>query len=134
LGNDEHAWVQQESRLVFESAPFTDLVDATHVSVKAGDLVGIRGIEIADEPPSAVRVYQVFFDDAEAVQIAGGLWQLCTVPCNSMDFLSDDSWDVSRIGRNTVRHLTSDEAVMFFGALDAALAQHNNRPIRHMFF
>lgn len=134
LGNDEHVWVQQETRLVFDSAPFTDLVDATHVSIKAADLVGIRGIEIADEPPTAVRVYQVIFDDAEAVQIAGGLWQLCAAPCNSMDLLSDDSWDLSRIGRNTVRHLTADEAVMFFGALDAALVHHKNRPIRDMFF
>lgn len=134
LGNDESVLVQQDSRLVFESSPFTDLVDASHVSIKAGDLIGIHGIEITDTPPSAVRVFQPQFEASDAIQIAGGLWQLCEAPCAGLDIIADDAWEVSRIGRNTVRHLTTDEAVMFFGALDSAMINHRNRPIRDMFF
>lgn len=133
LGNDEHLWMQQDTRVILQSAPFSDLVGTTHVSLRAGDLIGERGIELADTPPTRAFIYRVFFDEIDAVQIAGGLWQMCAPTCNNLNLFSMGDYDQCRIGRHVVRHLTRDEALMFLLAQDAAGTHDITHGIRHTF-
>lgn len=131
LGNDEHLWMQQDTRVILESAPCTDLVGATHVSLRAGDLIGERGIELSDTPPTCSLIYRVFFEAIDAVQIAGGLWQMCAPTCNNMNLFTMGDYDQCRIGGHVVQHLTRDEALMFLLAQDAAVTLDRKRRNRH---
>lgn len=133
LGNDEPLWMQQDTRVVMESAPFEDLIGTSHVSLRAGDLIGVHGIELADTPPTRALIYRVFFDEIDAVQISGGLWQMCAPTCNNLNLLSEGDFDQCQIGPHVVRHLDSDEAVMFLTAHDAAVLRGKVQGARRHF-
>lgn len=119
LGNDSCFRLQQDMRVIFASKTLASVFEATHVSVRAGDLLGFRKIALEAIPPKEIRIFRIFFDNIDAIAVAGGIWLLCPQRHTTMNGLVDGIWDRCEIGGQSVRHLTADEATVFLAAPQA---------------
>lgn len=117
LGNDCCFRLQQDMRVIFESKTLTNVFESAHVSIRAADLLGFQKIALEKTPPKDSRIFKIFFDGVDAIAVAGGVWLLCPQTHTTMNDLVDGNWDRCKIGRQSVRHLTADEAATFLAAL-----------------
>lgn len=112
LGNDSTLRLQQDMRVIFESEMVEGTFEATHVSIRAGDLLGFRNIALERIPPQKARIFRILFDGVEAIEVARGVWLLCPQTHETLNVLIDGARDTCRIGGHPVRHLTADEAAV----------------------
>jgi hypothetical protein len=127
LGNDISLRLQQDMRVIFERETVEHVFETAHVSIRAGDLLGFRNIALEKVPPKKARIFRIFFDGVEAIEVAGGIWLLCSQTHETLNVLIDGTWDTCRIGGHPVRHLTADEAAVFLATQETP----SNEALRH---
>ncbi len=113
IGNESALLLQQDIRVILEGETVGGAFEEAHVSIRAGDLLGFRDIALERTPPKKGRLFRIFFDDADAIEVNGGIWLLCPETHETLSSLIDGVHKFCKIGGRPVRHLTADEADVF---------------------
>jgi len=124
LGNTEPFLLQQEMRVLLSDRDAKEAFGTAHVTVHAGDLIGFRGISVA-QPPKMARLFRITTRHPDFILIAGGAQVLCQPRFQellSAEVISADK--LQRIGSRYVRHLTHEEADTFLLLMENDVCAH----------
>ncbi|WP_129590300.1 Hint domain-containing protein [Roseovarius nitratireducens] len=118
LGNREAFLLQQDMRVLMHDTELRQHLGTGHVTIRAGDLAGFRGIVLAD-PPRGAHLFRLVFRSEQFVLAAGGTWLLCPPLTQTASLLAGDDGLRSVIGGRMIRHLDAGEADAFLAAQES---------------
>lgn len=109
LGNTDFLLLQQDMRVLFRDPDLDPALGTADVTIRAGDLIGFRGIAPV-APPRKARLFRLDLASEELIAAGGGAWLLCTPEICPMDRLAEGDGAISVIGGRRIRHLSAEEA------------------------
>jgi len=118
LGNREAFLLQQDMRVLMRDPELRQHLGTGHVTIRAGDLAGFRGIALTD-PPRGAHLFRPVFRSEQFVLAAGRAWLLCPPPTQTASLLTGDDGLQSVIGGRMIRHLDAEEADAFLAAQES---------------
>ncbi|MGR3461619.1 MAG: Hint domain-containing protein [Roseovarius sp.] len=126
LGNREAFLLQQNVRVLMHDPELRQHLGTGHVTIRAGDLAGFRGIALTD-PPRGAHLFRPVFCSEQFVLAAGGAWLLCPPLTQTASLLVEDNGLRSVIGGRMIRHLDAEEADAFLAAQESR--DHEAAPV-----
>jgi len=109
LGNTDFLLLQQDMRVLFHDPDLDAALGTADVTIRAGDLIGFRGI-CPLAPPRRARLFRIALASEALLLVGGGVWLLYTPPICSLSRLAEGDGATSIIGGRSIRHLTAEKA------------------------